>query len=95
MSGGFEDSFIVTATIEGQPSVGATAQGPREVTQTTPRQSEAAKVRSPVSTFDCALVTMLTFLRVCARACVLYRVCSCYNLHTSEQTETTTSQLMV
>lgn len=75
MSGGFEDSFIVTATIEGQPSVGATAQGPREGTQATPRQSEAATVRSPVSTFDCALVTMLAFSRVCAR--VLHRVCSC------------------
>ena len=77
MSGGFEDSFIVTATIEGQPSVGATAQGPREVTQATPRQSEAATVRSPVSTFDYALVTMLAFSRVCVRACVLHRVCSC------------------
>ena len=53
MSGGFEDSFIVTATIEGQAaSAGASARSPREVTPTKTRQGEAATARSPVSIYS-------------------------------------------
>ena len=76
MSGGFEDSFIVTATIEGGTSPGATAQSPRDATPTKTRQGEAAPVRSPVS-----LVTLCSWLclrvqRVCVRVSVCVRVVS-------------------
>ena len=80
MSDGFEDSFIVTATIEGQSDGqdlgGATARSPKEATPTKSGQSEEGAVWSPVSAYDTLAILEMSnvFACVCVCVCVCERV---------------------